>query len=101
MPEPHKATLKDQLTAEVMGALIQRPDLRVVKLADGTTDNWSYLRDTQPFGDECLDFYHASEHLSEALAVAYGAATPRYLERFDTLGDFCKRFYLFSLWQPV
>jgi hypothetical protein len=85
MPEPHKATLKDQLTAEVMGALIQRPDLRVVKLADGTTDNWSYLSDTLPFGDECLDFYHASEHLSEALATAYGAATPRYLERFDTL----------------
>jgi hypothetical protein len=41
MPETHKATLKDQLTAEVMGALIPRPDLRVVKLADGAADNWS------------------------------------------------------------
>jgi hypothetical protein len=41
MPESHKATLKDQLTAEIMGVLIERPDLRVVKLADGAADNWS------------------------------------------------------------
>jgi len=87
MPEPHKATLKQQLTAEVMGALIQRPDLHVVKLADGATDNWTYLSDTLPLGDECLDFYHASEHLSDALAAAYGESTPRYRERFDTLRE--------------
>ena len=85
MPESHKTTLKSQLTAEVMGALRQRPDLRVVKLADGAPDNWSYLSDTLPVGDECLDFYHASEHLSDALAAAYGEGTPRYRERFDTL----------------
>jgi hypothetical protein len=87
MPEPNKATLKRQLTAEVMGALLQRPDLHVVKLADGTTDNWTYLSDTLPFGDECLDFYHASDHLSDALAAAYGEGTPRYRERFDTLRE--------------
>jgi hypothetical protein len=87
MPEPNKATLKRQLTAEVMGALLQRPDLHVVKLADGTTDNWTYLRDPLPFGDECLDFYHASDHLSDALAAAYGEGTPRYRERFDTLRE--------------
>jgi hypothetical protein len=85
MPQTHKVTLKDQLTAEIMSALIERPDLRVVKLADGAADNWSYLSGTLPFGDECLDFYHASEHLSEALAAAYGQGTPRYRERFETL----------------
>ena len=31
MPETKKATLKSQLTAEVMGALIQRPDLRGIQ----------------------------------------------------------------------
>jgi hypothetical protein len=82
MPETHKATLKDQL-----GALIQRPDLRGVKLADGAPDNWTYLSATLPFGDECLDFYHASEYLSKALAAAYGEDTPRYRERFDTLSE--------------
>lgn len=87
MPETHKATLKTQLSAEVMSALIQRPDLRVVKLADGTADNWSFLSDTLPFGNECLDFYHASEYLSKALAAAYGESTPRYRERFETLSE--------------
>jgi hypothetical protein len=85
MPESHKVTLKNQLTAEVMGALMERPELKVVKLADGAADNWSYLSDTLPFGEECLDFYHASEHLSAALAAAYGESTPRYRERFETL----------------
>ena len=85
MPESHKVTLKSQLTAEVMSALIERPDLKVVKLADGAPDNWTYLSDTLPFGDECLDFYHASDHLSDALAAAYGDGTPAYHERFETL----------------
>jgi hypothetical protein len=85
MPEPNKATLKEQLTAEVMGALIQRPDLRVVKVADGAPDNWSYLGETLPFGVEVLDFYHATEHLGAALGAAYGEGTPAYQERVETL----------------
>jgi hypothetical protein len=85
MPEANKATLKSQLTAEVMGALIQRPDLRVVKVADGAPDNWSYLGETLPFGVEVLDFYHAAEHLGAALGAAYGEGTPTYQERVETL----------------
>ncbi len=87
MPEGNKATLKSQLTAEVMGALIQRPDLRVVKVADGAPDNWSYLREMLPFGEEVLDFYHAAEHLGTALGAAYGEGTPTYQERLDTLSE--------------
>ena len=56
MPEGNKATLKSQLTAEVMGALGRRPDLRVIKVADGAPDNWSYLAETLPVGEEVLDF---------------------------------------------
>jgi hypothetical protein len=41
MPETTKATLKRPLTAEGMGALVQRPDWRVVKVADGAPDHWS------------------------------------------------------------
>jgi hypothetical protein len=85
MPEPNKATLKEQLTAEVIGALLQRPDLRVVKVADGAPDNWSYLSETLPVGIEVLDFYHAAEHLDTALAAAYGEGTPTYQERVETL----------------
>jgi hypothetical protein len=84
MPETTKATLKRQLTAEVMAALIQRPDLRVVKVADGAPDNWSYLSETLPVGVEVLDFYHATEHLGAALGAAYGEGTPLYRERWET-----------------
>jgi hypothetical protein len=87
MPEAHKATLKSQLTAEVIGALSQRPDLRVVKVADGATDNWTYLGKTLPFGEEVLDFYHATDHLSDALGAAYGEGTRKYQERLATLRD--------------
>jgi hypothetical protein len=87
MPEGNKATLKHQLTAEVMWALRHRPGLRVVKVADGAPDNWSSLGETLPFGDEGLDFYHAAAHLSEALAAAYGEGTPQYQARFATLRD--------------
>jgi hypothetical protein len=85
MPETNKATLKSQLTAEVMGALIERPDLRIVKVADGAPDNWSYLGAMLPFGVEVLDFYHAVEHLGTALGAAYGEGTPIYQERVEAL----------------
>jgi hypothetical protein len=48
MPETNKVTLKSQLTAEVMGTLIRRPDLRVVKVADGVPDNWSQTLPAKP-----------------------------------------------------
>jgi hypothetical protein len=85
MPATNKATLKRQLTAEVMGALMQRPDLRVVKGADGAPDNWSYLSETLPVGIEVLDFYHAAEYLGAALEAAYGAGTLTYQGRLETL----------------
>ena len=43
MPESHKATLKTMVAAEVEAVLAQRPDLTVVKLADGAKDNWTFL----------------------------------------------------------
>jgi hypothetical protein len=85
MPETHKRTLKAQLTAEVMGALVRRPDLRVVKLADGAPDNWSYLSEVLPLGEEVLDFYHAVEHLNSALGAAYGEGSAPYRDRAETL----------------
>src|SRR5262249_5284906 len=72
-------------TAEVMGALLQRPDLQTVKVADGAPDNWSYLGETLPLGVEVLGFYHAAEQLGAALAAAYGEGTPPYQAGVDTL----------------
>jgi hypothetical protein len=84
MPEPKKATLKSQLTTAVLGALLQRPDLHVITVADGAPDNWSYLGETLPCGEEVLDCSHAAEHLGAALGVAYGEGTPTYQERVAT-----------------
>jgi hypothetical protein len=85
MPETNKAPLQSQLTQEVIGALLQRPDLRVGKVAEGAADNWTYLGETFAFGEEVLDFYHAVDHLSDALNAAYKEGTPTYQERWATL----------------
>ena len=61
MPESHKATLKTMVAAEVEAVLGPRPDLTVVKVADGAKDNWTFLTGTLPEGVELIDFYHHPE----------------------------------------
>ena len=56
MPEKHKASLKKMLTEEIEAAFRQRPNLTLVKLADGAKDNWTYLSDALPPGVELVDF---------------------------------------------
>jgi hypothetical protein len=41
MPEAKKASLKTMLSEEIAAALKQRPELTLVKLADGAKDNWT------------------------------------------------------------
>ena len=72
MPEAKKATLKSMLSAEVNAAFAQRPELTVVKIADGAKDNWTYLSNLVPDGEEPVDFYHVVEHLKGAFDAAYG-----------------------------
>lgn len=76
MPETKKLTLKKQLEAEFNWALEQRPDLRIVKVADGAPDNWEFLhRLANEEGVEILDFYHAATHLKDAAEAVHGAGT--------------------------
>ena len=63
MPEVKKATLKVTLSKEVNSCLAERPDLKVVKVADGAKDNWTFLSGELPDGEEVIDFYHAAGHL--------------------------------------
>lgn len=75
MPEPGKETLKSMLVAELGQALAQRPDLRLVGLADGAKDNWTFLESTLekvPNSRCILDFFHAAEHINAAFGAAYG-----------------------------
>jgi hypothetical protein len=85
-PESKKVTLKGQMLAEVMSALRKRPDLRVVKIADGGGDNWEFLGELcadREGTDGCLDFFHATEHLHTAMTAAYGEATLACRHRYE------------------
>lgn len=82
MPESKKQTLKRQLVAEVENAFRQQPDLRLVKVADGARDNWTFLANDLPQGIEVVDFYHAAEHLKRAFDHAYGEASPKSRANF-------------------
>lgn len=84
-PEPKKATLKAMLAKEVSAVLRAQPNLKLVKIADGVADNWEFLSSELPKGEEAVDFFHAAEHLHEAVAVAYGDGTLQTQHRYETL----------------
>ena len=85
MPEHKKATLKSMLMGEVNAALAERPELQLVKVADGAKDNWTYLANELAPGIEVADFYHVAEHLNAALGAAYGATSPQCKAQFEKL----------------
>lgn len=86
-PEHKKATVKKQLHAELLAVLAKRPDLRIVKVADGAEDNWGFLSEVLPEGVEIVDFFHAAEHLNVAVAAAYGDGTRDARFKFEELRD--------------
>ena len=85
MPEASKATLKSMLTKELAWVKEQRPDLKVVRLADGAKDNWTFLDALPVEGPSVIDFFHAAEHVSKALDAAYGEGSPKARSQFEKL----------------
>ena len=86
-PKANKRTLKTTLAAELCAVMRKQPALQVVKLADGVDDNWTFLSNALPDGDEALDFFHATEHLHAAITAAYGDGTRETRQRFDQLRE--------------
>ena len=84
MPESKKATLKKSLSNLLGKALEQKPDLTLVKVADGARDNWTYFTEELPEGEEIVDYYHAAEHLKKAFDLAYGENSAKSKEKFST-----------------
>lgn len=94
MPEKNKATLHRQLEAECQSILPLRPDLKVVKLADGAKDNWQSLGSldfgrtpsSRPIEQvEIVDFFHAAEHLKEGCDAIWGNAAVKTKAEFERL----------------
>ena len=75
MPERKKKTLKEQLSMHFDAIREQRPDLKIIKIADGARDNWTFLEGELPSGECVLDFYHAAQHLNDAFQIIYGKNT--------------------------
>lgn len=85
-PEHKKLTLKDTLRRDLAHILAQRPDLRLAKITDAGGDNWEFC-ESLPEGPTILDFFHATEHLSWAIAAAYGDGTTATRHKVESLRE--------------
>jgi len=83
MPEHKKATLKALLRMNTESILQQRRDLKLIHLADGAQDNWSFFDEEMPLGFQLTDFYHASQYLKNAFDAAYPKNLDKAKEKFE------------------
>jgi hypothetical protein len=83
MPEHKKSTLKALLRMNTEAILRQRPDLKLVQLADGAQDNWTFFDEEMPLGFQLTDFYHASEYLKDAFDAAYPKHANKAKAKFE------------------
>jgi hypothetical protein len=97
MPEGKKASLQQQLHAEVASVVAIRPDLVRVHLADGAKDNWRLLNEIEQMLNlppqtcvKILDFYHACDHLKNGCDAAWGESTARSKAEFERLKTLLK-----------
>lgn len=83
MPEHKKTILKTLLRKNTEAILEQRPELKLVHLADGAQDNWTFFDEQMPIGFQLTDFYHASEYLKGAFDAAYPKAPSKSRAKFE------------------
>jgi len=85
MPEGHKATLEEMLTAEAMHIASCRPDLIPIFASDGAEGQWATLAriraklptEMQAKAIDLLDLFHMGEHLQDAADAIYGKGMPK------------------------
>ncbi len=71
-PEAGKETLPAPLSAELCHGLTVDPNLKVVAVADGAPDNWTFLEALCP-DRVLLNYWHAAPHLKAAAGTAWFA----------------------------
>lgn len=68
-PQYGKHCFYQRLEREIQQTRKRFPRAHVTGVADGSSDNWTFLgKYTQ---DECLDFWHAAEYVSDAATAAH------------------------------
>lgn len=84
-PEHGKATFHERMEREIAHVKQLYPQAHYVGIADGAKSNWDFLA---PHVDEqILDFYHATEYVTQAADAIFGGGHPR--ERSDWLDTHC------------
>jgi hypothetical protein len=74
-PQYGKATFHTGMEREIRNILALYPHARVIAVADGAEDNWSFLK---KFANQfILDFYHASTYVGSAAAAVVRRKTQR------------------------
>ncbi len=84
-PAAGKETLPAPLSAELCHGLTLDPNLKVVAVADGAPDNWTFLEALCP-DLVLLDYWHAAQHLKAAAAGTAWFAKWRHQLRHDANG---------------
>jgi hypothetical protein len=91
MPQGDELGLADALASDVLTILKQRPDLEVMRLADGAHEMWKLLEsgiDDKSIGKRCfslVDLWHFLEKLAAAAKELSGDDAKAMLMRWRTL----------------
>jgi hypothetical protein len=83
-PEYGKAKFYQRLTQEIVKVKKLYPSCSYIGVADGSKGNWNFLQ--QHTTNQILDFYHATEYLSEASELFINVIT-----RKNWLDDACHK----------
>jgi hypothetical protein len=84
MPEADKVVTKSWIRKELDHIRAVRPDLKVVAIADGAANNWTFLEDLDA-DHEVVDYFHAAEHLHRHVSKANGASSLDTQARLHTM----------------
>lgn len=85
-PEYGKATFMERFDNEIVKIKEHYPGVLYVGIADGAKNNWPFLQ--KHTNKQVLDFYHATEYLTEASYAAFPGKTDKP-ERTKWLNDRC------------
>ena len=83
MPEHKKKTLKSLLQKHVENSLKENPKLKLVHIADGAQDNWTFFDEEMPYGTQLTDYFHACQYLKKAMDAAYAKDKFKAKKKYD------------------